>query len=49
METIAVKLPQSAIHTLALQAHEKGVTLNDYIVVVVANEAKRVIEENLGG
>lgn len=49
LETLTVKVPTSAILTLALQAHEKNVTLNDYVVGLATDEAKRVIEEQTDG
>tara|TARA_R100001086_G_scaffold136216_1_gene70951 strand:+ start:427 stop:591 length:165 start_codon:yes stop_codon:yes gene_type:complete len=49
VQTIHVELPQTTILTLALAAHEKGVTLNEYVVEIAAKEAKRVAENTNGG
>ena len=46
IETITFKIPQNALHTLALMAHEKNVTLNDLIDRLCTDEAKRIIEEH---
>jgi len=42
---VPLDLPDEAILTLALQAHEQDITLNQHIVNILLKVSKRIIED----
>ena len=45
LEKLEFKIPRSALITLALEAHRRNETLNDYIVGLAVKRANEIIAE----